>query len=106
MREVTVATPTDRVSAEVALSLLRTMKVPARLASSIEPNWTLGSAPGTTIDLRILVPEDRAAEARALLEEPSERPAERSIALEALLVVTLITSVIVGGRPARPPLNL
>jgi len=98
MREVTVLTPADRVSAEVALSLLRTMKIPARATSSIEPNWTIGSALGTTIDLRIVVPEDRAAEARALLGQPAIEPRrERSILVEALIIVTLVTSVTIAA---------
>ncbi len=54
MREVTVATPTDRVSAEVAVSLLRAMKIPARMVSSIEPAWTIGSISGSLADLRVL----------------------------------------------------
>ncbi len=98
MREVTVATPTDRVSAEVAVSLLHAMKIPARMVSAIEPVWTLGSALGTTIDLRIVVPEDRAAEARAILGQPAtERPEQRSIVVEALLMVTLITSLTIAA---------
>lgn len=98
MREVTVATPTDRVSAEVALSLLRSMRIPARAVSSIEPFWTVGSALGATIDLRIVVPEDRAVEARALLGQPAtEEPTERSILVEALVIATLVTSMTIAA---------
>ncbi len=70
MREGTVATATDRASAEFLVEVLADPGIPARIVSAtgIEPSWTVGN-PTAVNALRIQVLERHLEPARAVLEE-------------------------------------
>jgi len=72
--EEAIAAPTDRPSAELLVSMLKTEGIPARIASTgIEPSWTMGS-PTRVTPLRVLVASKDAARAREFLAEAERRP--------------------------------
>ena len=68
MREVVVAKMSDRYSAEFVVARLKDAGIIARITAPVEPAWTLGS-PTRVTPVEVRVAEDKAAEARALLEE-------------------------------------
>ncbi len=67
LREVVVASMSDRYSAELVVARLRDAGIPARITSRVEPAWTTGS-PTSVMPVQVRVAEEHAAEATALLE--------------------------------------
>ena len=68
MRETVVAKMSDRYSAELVVARLRDAGIVARITGPVEPAWTTGS-PTRVMPVEVRVTEDRAAEARAILDE-------------------------------------
>jgi len=68
MREVVVAKTSDRNSAEFVVARLRDGGIVARVTAPVEPTWTMGS-PTRVTPVEVRVAEDKAAEARAILDE-------------------------------------
>jgi len=77
MREVVVAKLPDRYSAEFIVARLRDAGIVARITSNVEPSWTTGS-PTRVMPVEIRVAEDKAAEARALLDDVEREADEDS----------------------------
>jgi len=68
MREVVVAKLSDRYSAELVVARLKDAGIVARITGRVEPTWTMGS-PTAVTPVEVRVAEDKAAEARAILDD-------------------------------------
>ena len=77
VREVIVARLSDRYSAELVVAQLRDAGIVARVTSRVEPAWTTGS-PTSVMPVEVRVAEERAAEAKRILDEAQREGDEDS----------------------------
>ena len=77
MREAVVAKLSDPYSAELVVARLKDTGIVARITGRVEPTWAMGS-PTAVTPVEVRVAEDKAADARAVLEDAEDEGSDQS----------------------------